>query len=116
MRLFSIFAAALLVSCSASGWKAVAAADGERQVREDLGDAAATFSNVQVVGDSTTGQVCGFVSEGNVSETPARFVFYIDRTAGPWIEGQRGRDKVSDARFDFAWQQDCIGEGWQRSY
>ena len=106
----------LLASCNAPDWRAKAAQDGEQKVRDDLGDPSLEFSAVQVVGDSRTGQVCGKVLGktvyGSVGE-PVRFIVYIDGSAGPWIEGQHGRDTVSDSRFDFAWQNDCINEGWR---
>jgi len=118
MRWHLVLATFLLASCKSADWKETAAADGRRQIRDDIGDASASFSDVKVVGDSSTGQICGKVLGHGVSNglgTPARFVVYIDHTAGPWIEGQHGREIVTDSGFDFAWQHDCVEEGWKPS-
>ncbi len=117
MRQALVLMTIVLTSCQSPDWKQAAAADGLEQVRTSLGDPAASFSDVQVVGDSSTGQICGKVLAHGVSVgfgTPARFVVYIDHTAGPWIEGHHGRDTVTDKRFDFAWEHDCIDEGWRQ--
>jgi hypothetical protein len=117
MRQSLVLATIVLAACRSGDWKQAAAADGMEQIRADIGDASARFSDVQVVGDSRTGQICGKVLAHDVSTgfgTPARFVVYIDHTSGPWIEGQHGRETVTDSRFDFAWQHDCVDEGWRQ--
>ena len=116
MRAFMGIGLLLLAACrGGSDWRAEALASGEEKIRQDLGDPLLKFSEVQVVGDASTGQVCGRVFGKTVSNSigaPARFIVYIDGTAGPWIEGQQGHRTVTDQRFDFAWKADCVGEGW----
>jgi hypothetical protein len=104
-----------LVACQGVDWKPLALREGEEQIRHMISDPAATFSEVQVVGDRQTGQICGHVLGRGVSAgfgQPARFIVYIDRTAGPWIEGWHGREAISGEDFDEAWQHDCLDEGW----
>ncbi|HZV09926.1 MAG TPA: hypothetical protein VFF94_09210 [Novosphingobium sp.] len=119
MRRLALLAALPLLACQpATDWRQAAALDGEQQIRADIEDPAASFSQVQVVGDASTGQICGKVLGRSVSAgfgTPARFIVYIDRTAGPWIEEQHGHSIVTGQRFEFAWQHDCIDEGWRPS-
>lgn len=116
MRWMALCPVLALISCEAPDWRAAAAERALDSVRRDVGDPAVRFFAVQVVGDDRTGQICGrLMGEGLSTRrgTPARFIVYIDNSAGPWIENQIGHDIVSDARFDFAWENDCVKEGWR---
>lgn len=91
---------------------------GLQKMRDYLEDPDLRFFAAQVVGDSSSGQICGRVfgkSVSNGTGAPARFIVYIDGTAGPWIEDQIGQHKISDDRFEFAWANDCVGEGWRET-
>ncbi len=53
---------ALLCACSGSGdWRADAIASAEGKIRGLVADPGATFSHVQLTGDSSTGQTCGVI-------------------------------------------------------
>jgi len=80
-------------------------------MRAEVNDPSAQFSNIQVTGDQTTGQICGQVKAAGAWR--ARFIVYIDGTAGPFVESSRGMHAVSQQRFDFAWQNDCLKEGYK---
>lgn len=109
--------AALLASCGKPDWRVQAEEEGKQAIRTTLNAGNLRFFDVRVVGDARTGQICGKVQARGLaarSGLPARFVVYIDGSAGPWIENQYGRHKISDERFDRAWQNDCVNEGWHR--
>ena len=70
---------------------------------------------VQFTGDSKTGQTCGFVSARfgrDGLDHLARFIVYIDNTAGPFVDGGLGRQVLSMQDFERAWQGDCVKEGY----
>ena len=97
-------------------WRAKTIADAETQIRAKLGDPAARFARVQVTGNQSTGQTCGFVTAqpaASANGGTGRFIVYIDKTAGPLIEYAVGISTVPQARFDFAWQHDCLDEGYK---
>jgi hypothetical protein len=97
-------------------WRAKAVADAENQIRAKLGDPAAQFANVGVTGDRHTGQTCGFVTAKPAASADGgtgRFIVYIDKTAGPFIEYSVGISTVSQEQFDFAWQHDCLDQGYK---
>ncbi len=103
-----------MTACGQQDWRASALADAEQKVRDDLSDPSAQFSRVQVTGDSSTGQTCGFVTAkpgGTASAQTTRFIVYIDNTAGPYIESNAGTHPV--ANFENAWQGDCLNEGYK---
>lgn len=111
-----IFACVGLAACNGQDWRTQAAASAEDKVRAEVNDSAARFSRVQVTGNSTTGQTCGYVTvkAGYAGlDNTARFIVYIDGTAGPFVESSRGMHAVSQQRFDFAWQNDCLKEGYK---
>ncbi|MGE4429883.1 MAG: hypothetical protein AB7E05_03965 [Sphingobium sp.] len=111
-----VCAGALLASCDRPDWRVKAAEEGQQIIRATLDTSNLRFFDVQVVGDSRTGQICGKLLADGLSARsglPARFIVYRDGTAGPWIENQYGRHKVSDERFDIAWRNDCVNEGWR---
>jgi hypothetical protein len=103
----------VLAACSgaAMDWRAQSIDKAETKMRAEVGDAAATFSEVQVTGDRQTGQICGKVKSANAE--PARFVVYIDGTAGPFMEGGRGKTFLTPNQFDFSWRADCLNEGYK---
>jgi len=109
-----ICAAAALAGCQGQDWRAQATAKAEDQMRQVLSDPAAQFSRVQVTGDNATGQTCGFVSAkgGDGLSHVARFIDYIDQSAGPYVEGGLGKAPLSQSDFDRAWQGDCVSEGY----
>lgn len=90
--------------------------NAEEKMRAELKAPTARFSGVQVTGNSTTGQTCGYVTVKTgyaALDKTARFIVYIDGTAGPFVESNMGTHSVSQQRFDFAWQYDCLKEGYQ---
>ena len=108
----------LLLALAACGqdWRAREMAAAEDKIRVEVDDPGAVFSQVQITGDSQTGQTCGTVKamHGPDAAGPAvRFVVYIDGTSGPWVEKGQGRQFLSQDRFDDAWRADCVGEGWR---
>jgi hypothetical protein len=97
-------------------WRAQQMRVAEEKIRAEVNDPAAQFRQVQLTGDQATGQTCGFViprKSSGVSGEPARFIVYIDGSAGPWVEKSEGRAVISQQRFDMAWQWDCVNEGWK---
>jgi hypothetical protein len=112
------FALSFLLALTACGpdWRAREMAAAEDRIRAEVDDPGAVFSQVQITGDSQTGQTCGYVKarHGPDAAGPAaRFVVYIDGTSGPWIEKGMGRQFPSQDHFDDAWRADCVGEGWR---
>jgi len=106
-----------LVACGKSvDWQPKAIADAENQIRVRLGDPAARFGRVQVTGNQATGQTCGFVTANppaSASGGTGRFIVYIDKAAGPFIEQSVGISTIAQAQFEFQWQNDCVNEGYK---
>jgi hypothetical protein len=110
-----------LVACGKSSpepdWRLKVIADAENKIRTRLGDPAAEFSRVQVTGDQTSGQTCGYVTakpRAAANGGTGRFIVYIDGGPGyPPIEYSVGISTVSQAQFDFWWDHDCVGEGYK---
>ena len=106
---------ASLAGCKPRDWRADAIADAERQIREEVADPDAAFSRVQLTGDSASGQICGVVeakpAAGGDRKT-GRFIVYVDKTAGPFVESAMGRQPLSREDFDLAWENDCLNEGY----
>jgi len=103
----------LLAACTAKDWRAEAIANAEDTVRAQVNDPKAAFSHLQITGDSSTGQTCGFVTAKVGSLTKgARFIIYIDG-AGPFVEGGMGHTFMSKDDFDWAWLNDCLHEGYK---
>lgn len=104
------------IACSKQDWRAQAITNAEKKVRIEINYPAAEFSGVQVTGNSTTGQTCGYITVktgyAQLKKT-VRFIVYIDGTAGPFIEAGLGAYPVLQQRFDFAWQYDCLKEGYK---
>jgi len=93
-------------------WRAQQTAGAEAKIRADVGDPQALFTKVQVTGDDKTGQICGEVQPAH--NEARRFVVYIDGTAGPWVEQGAGHVPVSQDRFEEAWRNDCLNEGYSQ--
>lgn len=111
------FVSLLLAACGnvPEDWRIKAVENGKQAIISELGNTGLRFSEVQVVGDDKTGQICGKVSGPGISTNTgaaARFVVYIDGTAGPWIESDLNRAGITVERFYFAWDNDCVKEGW----
>ena len=109
-----LLACALLSACSGSGgnWRADVMASAEARMRRLISDPAATFSHVDLTGDSATGQTCGvIISKVGIFTKQARFIVYIDG-AGPYVEPGLG-SSMSQADFDWAWKNDCVNEGYK---
>ncbi|HEY1837991.1 MAG: hypothetical protein WBQ17_15005 [Rhizomicrobium sp.] len=105
-----------LAACSQQDWRAQAIANAEQNIKDDVGDPSAQFSRVQVTGDDSTGQTCGFVtakSSGNAPAQATRFIVYIDNTAGPYVESGIGTHPLTSSDFENAWQSDCLREGYK---
>lgn len=105
---------ALLSACTGSGdWRADAIASAESKMRGLINDPSATFSHVQLTGDSATGQTCGvIIAKIGIYTKEARFIVYIDNTAGPFVEPGMGQP-MSQADFDWLWKSDCVNEGYK---
>ena len=105
---------ALLSACTGSGdWRGDAIAAAEAKMCDLINDPAATFSHVDLTGDSATGQTCGvIIVKVGIYTKEARFIVYIDNTAGPFVEPGLGQT-MSQADFDWAWQNDCVNEGYK---
>jgi hypothetical protein len=105
-----------LFACDKPDWRPKVIADAENQIRGKLGDPKAQFTGVQVTGNDATGQTCGFVTANppaSASGGTGRFIVYIDRTAGPYIEYSVGIYTVSPEQFEYSWQYDCLTEGYK---
>jgi hypothetical protein len=116
------FAALVLICCGLAAcgqqnrdWRAAAIADAEDQIRADVNDPAAKFSDVQVTGNSSTGQTCGRVSAklSTGGDEEGRFIVYIDGSVSPYVENGMGAHPMTHEQFEFAWQNDCIKEGYK---
>jgi hypothetical protein len=96
-------------------WRAQAATDAEQQIRSDVNDPAAKFSYVQVTGDDSTGQTCGRVSAklNTGGDESGRFIVYIDGSVSPYVENSMGAHPMTHDQFEFAWQNDCLKEGYK---
>jgi hypothetical protein len=115
MMKHGISCAGLLLAACQQGpdWRAKAMEAAETTIRSEIGDPAARFSQVQVTGDEAHGQTCGMVSatDAGGAYADARFIVYIDKGGGPWIDAH-GRSPISADQFNFQWNADCVGEGW----
>ncbi|HEX7886987.1 MAG TPA: hypothetical protein VF474_13505 [Phenylobacterium sp.] len=101
-----------MTACEAPDWRAQQIARAVEKIRSEVGEPSAQFSKLQLTGDQNTGQTCGVVQEAH--NAPARFIVYIDGTAGPYIEGGGGAEYLNQDRFDFVWQNDCVAEGYDQ--
>jgi hypothetical protein len=111
-----ILCCAGLSACGQSGdWRAQAIADAESQIRTDVNDPNAKFSDVQVTGNDSTGQTCGRVSArlSTGGDRSGRFIVYIDGSVSPYVENGMGAHPMAQERFEFAWQNDCLKEGYK---
>ena len=107
---------ALFACDDRSDWRPKVIADAETQIRARLVDPAAQFTGVQVTGDRTSGQACGFVTAkppAAASGGTGRFIVYIDKGAGPFIEMSVGISTISQPQFEFQWEHDCLDEGYR---
>lgn len=105
-----------LAACTPADWRPSAIAGAQAKIRQDLADPVARFSRIQVTGDAVTGQTCGYVTAKagqDAGDLTGRFIVYIDATAGPYVEGGRGKADLSQEDFDRAWQADCVAEGYR---
>lgn len=112
----AIVSCAGLFACGQSGdWRAQAIADAESQIRTDVNDPNAKFSDVQVTGNDSTGQTCGRVSAkiSTGGDRSGRFIVYIDGSVSPYVENSMGAHPMSHEQFEFAWQSDCLKEGYR---
>ena len=101
-----------LTACSGRDWRANAIADAENLMRSEVNDPSAQFSKLQVTGDSSGGQTCGVViAKAGRRQVFARFIVYIDG-AGPYLDKSMGAHPISQEKFDFAWENDCLKEGY----
>ena len=111
-----------LAACDGSGgkdasdWRAKAIADAEAQIRSRLNDPAARFVRVQLTGDQASGQTCGHVTArppAGAGGGTGRFIVYIDKSAGPFIEYTVGISTIAQPQFEFQWEHDCVDEGYR---
>jgi hypothetical protein len=115
-RILTAALACMAVSaCGQQDWRAQTIAQAEAKMRQETTDPAAQFARVQVTGDDKTGQTCGYVSARFATDGlnhTARFIVYIDNSAGPYVDGALGRQALSSEDFEQAWRSDCIKEGY----
>jgi len=102
-----------LAACSDKDWRQRAIDNAEDRVRSEVGDPAAQFSKLGVTGNSSSGQTCGIVIAKTAGgfEQFARFIAYIDG-AGPYLDKGLGAHPITQSKFDFAWENDCLKEGY----
>jgi hypothetical protein len=106
-----IFALLCLGACNGRDWQARETERAEEKIRVEVGGPSAQFLNVQVTGDERTGQICGEVKA--TGKMKARFIVYIDGTAGPYLAAAQGRHPLPHDQFEFAWRNDCLREGYK---
>jgi hypothetical protein len=100
-----------LCACDEPDWRPKAIAAAEDQMRSRLGDPAARFARVQLTGDRSSGQTCGFVTAQPAASAgggTGRFIVYIDNPTRPFIEYSVGIATISEAQFEFQWEHDCV--------
>ena len=101
----------------APDWRPAVIADAENTVRTRLGDPAARFSAVQVIGDQFSGQTCGYVTANPPAAAnggTGRFIVFIEGSPGyAAIERSVGIFIVSQEQFEAWWEQDCVGKGYK---
>jgi len=115
-RLIGSLSFGVLSACGPAGdWRADAIADAEQQIRVTVSDPSAKFSDVQVTGNNSTGQTCGRVSAklNTGGNQEGRFIVYIDGSVSPYVENGMGGHAMSHEAFEFAWQNDCVKEGYR---
>ena len=119
VRVLACLAGVSLAACAKVGtptdWRAAATADAEEQILRMVSDPSAQFSRVLVTGDDKTGQTCGYVTAkggGDGVEHTVRFIVYIDRSAGPFVDPILTQGPLSPQGFDRAWAADCVREGY----
>jgi hypothetical protein len=116
MPMVGLLLCCVLSACGQSDdWRANAIADAEQQIRSDVSDPNAKFSDIQVTGDSSTGQTCGRVSAklSTGGDQSGRFIVYIDGSVSPYVENSMGAHPMTHEQFEFAWENDCIKEGYK---
>jgi hypothetical protein len=103
-----------IAGCNDGDWRQNAINAAEAKMRTELSDPSAAFSRVQITGDSSTGQTCGYVEAktGPSADKTGRFIVYVDG-AGPFVEHHMGLKAMTQERFDFAWEYDCVKEGYK---
>lgn len=92
-----------------NGWRDDKVLAAEREMRAELGDPRAKFTEDQFTGDQTNGQTCGRIETS--SRGSERFIVYIGARA-PLIDGGLGGGDLSQADFDDAWRSDCLRKGY----
>ena len=105
---------AIAESAKIGDWRQPAIAKAQEKVRQVVSDPNAQFMAVHTAGNSTYGQVCGFVTAkfGVDGQTHTeRFIDYIDG-AGTRVEGNLLDPHMTQAFFDGTWRDDCIKEGY----
>jgi hypothetical protein len=109
MRRLLLCAVLGLAACNSPDWRSRQIDLAEQKMRAVLGDPSARFYNVQLTGDQTSGQSCGQVTGADGQLT--RFIVYID-TVEPYMEGGPISKRMPQDRFDSAWRNDCLAEGY----
>lgn len=115
MRCISILPLIVLAGCNGD-WRAKAMSDAEILVRQQLDNPSIKFAHVQVTGDSSTGQTCGYYEKsdpGGGIDT-IRFIAFIDGAGGenPYIDDPSAPYPTNKSDFALNWRTQCLDLGY----
>ncbi len=104
-----------LAGCG-SDWRAKAMNDAEALMRQQLDNPKLQFAHVQVTGDSSTGQTCGYYETPNAfgSTDGTRFIVFIDGAGGqnPYIDDPSAPFPRNKDDFELNWKTQCLDLGY----
>jgi len=115
MRCLLILPLIGLAGCNGD-WRARAVSDAETLVRQQFNDPSLKFAHVQVTGDSSSGQTCGYYERsspgGGVDTT--RFIVFIDGSGGenPYIDDPSAPYPRDKSDFALNWRTQCVDLGY----
>ncbi|HEY1605453.1 MAG TPA: hypothetical protein VGF77_07615 [Allosphingosinicella sp.] len=115
MRRLTILAILGVAGCN-SNWRTEAINNAEAIVRTEIHDPTIKFSRVEFMGDSQTGQTCGYfttqVWDGGL--ITKRFIVFIDGGGGqnPFIDDPSARFPINKSDFALNWQDQCVKLGY----